>query len=57
MWATERDPIALLAAKIGDDSAVAALQEQVDAEVESAVAYALDAPYPDPDEVDEHVFA
>jgi acetoin:2,6-dichlorophenolindophenol oxidoreductase subunit alpha len=56
-WAGERDPIALLAARLGDDEAVARLREQVEQEVADAVAYALDAPFPDPGEVTEHVFA
>jgi pyruvate dehydrogenase E1 component alpha subunit len=57
LWVSDRDPIELLTATIGDDGAVAALREQVDAEVEGAVAYALDAPYPEPGEVTDDVFA
>ena len=57
LWVTERDPIELLATRIGDDPAVAALRERIDAEVADAVAYALDAPYPDPSEVTQDVFA
>jgi len=57
LWRSERDPIALLAARIGDDEAVAGLRERVEAEVAEAVAYALAAPFPDPGEVTEHVFA
>jgi TPP-dependent pyruvate/acetoin dehydrogenase alpha subunit len=56
-WIQHRDPIELLAAQIGDDDAIAAIRAQVEAEVAAAVAYALDAPYPDPSEVTEHVFA
>jgi TPP-dependent pyruvate/acetoin dehydrogenase alpha subunit len=56
LWVTDRDPIKLLAARIGDDEAIAELQEQVEAEVAAAVAYALDAPFPDPSEVTNHVF-
>jgi len=57
LWVTERDPIELLATRIGDDPAVAALRERIDAQVADAVAYALDAPYPDPSEVTQDVFA
>ncbi len=57
LWVKDRDPIALLAARIGDDDAIAALREKVETEVADAVAYALDAPYPDPSEVTEDVFA
>jgi acetoin:2,6-dichlorophenolindophenol oxidoreductase subunit alpha len=57
LWVTERDPIALLARRIGDDSLVSEMREQVGAEVADAVAYALNAPYPDPSEVTQDVFA
>jgi TPP-dependent pyruvate/acetoin dehydrogenase alpha subunit len=57
LWRSERDPIELLAARIGDDEAVAGLREQVEAEVAAAVEYALSAPFPDPSEVTNHVFA
>jgi acetoin:2,6-dichlorophenolindophenol oxidoreductase subunit alpha len=57
LWVTERDPIDLLARQIGDDPAMARLRERIEAEIADAVAYALDAPYPDPSEVTEHVFA
>ena len=57
LWVTDRDPIKLLAARIGDDDAIAELEENVEAEVAEAVAYALAAPYPDPSEVTNHVFS
>src|SRR3954462_3113009 len=57
LWVAERDPIDLLAARIGDDAGFSELQERIDAEIAEAVAYALDAPYPDPREVTEDVFA
>jgi pyruvate dehydrogenase E1 component alpha subunit len=57
LWVNERDPIELLASRIGDDAAIARLREQVEAEVADAVAYALNAAYPDPSEVMNHVFA
>jgi pyruvate dehydrogenase E1 component alpha subunit len=57
LWRSERDPIELLAARIGDDDAIAELRERVETEVADAVAYALAAPFPDPGEVTNHVFA
>ncbi len=57
LWVTERDPIDLLAGRVGDDTAISELRSRVELEVSEAVAYALDAPYPDPSEVIEDVFA
>jgi TPP-dependent pyruvate/acetoin dehydrogenase alpha subunit len=57
LWATERDPIDLLVGRVGDDAAISELRSRVELEVSEAVAYALDAPYPDPSEVTEDVFA
>ncbi len=57
LWVTERDPIDLLAGRISDDAAVSELRKRVEAEVSDAVAYALAAPYPEPSEVTEDVFA
>ena len=55
-WRAERDPIALLAARVGDDAEVERIRERVEAEVDDAVAFALDAPYPDTSEVTNHVY-
>jgi pyruvate dehydrogenase E1 component alpha subunit len=57
LWAAERDPIELLAARIGDPEAIERLRTKVEAEVDAAVSYALDAPYPEPSEVTNHVFS
>jgi pyruvate dehydrogenase E1 component alpha subunit len=57
LWVDERDPIDLLASRLGDEAAVSELRERAEAEVSDGVAYALDAPYPDPIEVTDHVFA
>jgi pyruvate dehydrogenase E1 component alpha subunit len=57
LWVDERDPIDLLASRLGDEAAVSELRERAEAEVSDGVAYALDAPYPDPTEVIDHVFA
>src|SRR5919206_3879848 len=42
-WQAERDPIALLAARLGDD--LQEIRERVEAEVDAAVEYALNAPF------------
>lgn len=60
-WKTERDPIAnfgqwLVAEGIASVAELAAISDAVSADVESAVAYALAAPYPDAGEVGLHVF-
>jgi pyruvate dehydrogenase E1 component alpha subunit len=57
LWVTERDPIDVLARRLDDDASVSELRDRVEAEVAAAVAYALDAPYPDPSEVTDDVFA
>jgi TPP-dependent pyruvate/acetoin dehydrogenase alpha subunit len=57
LWVNDRDPIQLLSARIGDEEAIERLREQVEAEVDAAVKYALDAPYPATSEVTNHVFA
>ncbi len=61
-WMTERDPLTLLAQWMIDRQiADATLIEQIEARVRSEVAaglqFALSAPYPDPSEVDRHVYA
>jgi pyruvate dehydrogenase E1 component alpha subunit len=56
-WTRERDPIALLAARFGDEAELDRLRERVEAEIADAVAYAVDAPYPAPGEVTEDVYA
>lgn len=59
-WAAERDPLRVLSAwLLGEGGAQQEALEQLDAEIaqeiEAAVAYALEAPFPDPAEVDQHV--
>jgi len=57
-WAAERDPIALLKTRLGDEAQqVERIRERVEAEIEDAVQYALNAPYPAPSEVTKHVYA
>jgi pyruvate dehydrogenase E1 component alpha subunit len=61
-WKTKRDPLALLAGWLTENQqADAAIFEQIEsrvrAEVAAAVEYALQAPFPAPDEVRQHVYA
>jgi pyruvate dehydrogenase E1 component alpha subunit len=61
LWRDERDPIArlgewLLAHGIAAD-ALRAIEDEVRAEVEAGVRFALEAPFPDPGEVTEDVYA
>ncbi len=61
-WRRERDPIQLLGAWLTGDQAVERtvldeIERGVRAEVEAAVDFALNAPFPDPAEVDTHVYA
>ena len=62
LWKTERDPITnfgkwLMVEKIATENELKAIDTSVRAEAESAVAYALAAPYPDAAEVRMHVYA
>jgi pyruvate dehydrogenase E1 component alpha subunit len=61
-WSSEQDPIALHARRLVDEGLASAEQlEALDAEVravvEEGVAFALAAPFPDPSEVTEDVYA
>jgi pyruvate dehydrogenase E1 component alpha subunit len=61
-WRKNRDPIRLLADwlkknKLLDDGSLKQMEEEISAEIKAAVAFALAAPYPDPSEVDQHVYA
>ncbi len=61
-WRTERDPLKLLEEwlterKLAEASIFQQISEEVGNEIQQAVDYALDAPYPAPEEVDQHVYA
>jgi pyruvate dehydrogenase E1 component alpha subunit len=61
-WKSERDPIqvaseAILAQKIADQAALDNLQSEVKAEIEKAVQFAMAAPYPNVDKVEQDVYA
>ncbi|HEY2986812.1 MAG TPA: thiamine pyrophosphate-dependent dehydrogenase E1 component subunit alpha [Candidatus Binatia bacterium] len=61
-WKSRRDPVALLAAKlkklkVADEKAVSQIEKEIRGEIEAGVEFALNAPYPNADEVDQHVYA
>jgi len=61
-WVKERDPIALLSAslldrQLVDRAALDAITTEITAQMDAAVAFATAAPYPDPSEVNEDVYA
>ncbi len=61
-WKSKRDPLKLVAGrlkeqKIADEKALAEIEKEIRLDIEAGVQFALDAPYPDPSEVDQHVFA
>ncbi len=61
-WKTQRDPIALfggwlITEKLAEPAQLEAIQKEIKAEVDRAVQFAVAAPYPNIDEVDEDVYA
>ncbi len=61
-WRTERDPLQLLAEWMANEGLAEhpifeQIAETIGAEVKAAVDFAVNAPYPQPDEVDIHVYA
>jgi pyruvate dehydrogenase E1 component alpha subunit len=61
-WKTQRDPITLMAnwltkENIADRAQLDAIQKEVEAEVAAAVKFAVEAPYPAANEVDEDIYA
>ncbi len=61
-WAQERDPIKIAAAwmieqKLATQQELDQIQADVGSEIEAAVAFALEAPFPNVSEVDSHVYA
>jgi pyruvate dehydrogenase E1 component alpha subunit len=62
LWLTERDPIKVLtnwmiAEKLTDAEQLAGIEKEVRTEIEQAAKFALDTPYPKPEEVDQDVYA
>jgi TPP-dependent pyruvate/acetoin dehydrogenase alpha subunit len=61
-WKTQRDPIQnfgawLIEQKFGDAASLEGIQNEVRAEMKAAVEFAIAAPYPSPEEVDQDVYA
>ncbi len=61
-WKTDRDPVKLLAEwlqknKLAEAKLLETIQNEVAGEIKNAVDFALTAPYPAADEVDQHVYA
>ncbi len=61
-WKSERDPIKLLAdwlseQKLADSGLFDSIHSQVKSEMEKAVKFAISAPYPSPEEVEQDVYA
>jgi pyruvate dehydrogenase E1 component alpha subunit len=61
-WMSERDPIAvagawLVSEGLADKAALTRIETEVAAEMDAAVEFAKNAPYPDPQRVDEDVYA
>jgi TPP-dependent pyruvate/acetoin dehydrogenase alpha subunit len=61
-WKSERDPIkvlsaAILAQKIADQPALDQIQSEVKVEIDKAVQFAMAAPYPNVDKVEQDVYA
>jgi TPP-dependent pyruvate/acetoin dehydrogenase alpha subunit len=61
-WKTNRDPLKLLAdwlvnQNFADAAAMALIESEVKAEMQAAVDFAIAAPYPNPDEAEQDVYA
>ena len=61
-WMSERDPLALyavwlLSEGLADKAMLDRIQSEVAAEIDAAVEFAQNAPYPDPRQVDEDIYA
>jgi TPP-dependent pyruvate/acetoin dehydrogenase alpha subunit len=61
-WASERDPIVqhatrLIAEGLADRATLDGVEAEVAAEMDAAVEFAVNAPYPDPGKVDQDVYA
>jgi pyruvate dehydrogenase E1 component alpha subunit len=61
-WQTQRDPLKILGTwlveeGLTDERVLEQIAGEVRTEAEAAVQFALNAPYPDPGEVDQHVYA
>jgi pyruvate dehydrogenase E1 component alpha subunit len=62
LWRSERDPLAILGRwlqeqKLATPDDLKRLEDESRAEIESGLRFALDAPFPDPSQVTEDLFA
>jgi pyruvate dehydrogenase E1 component alpha subunit len=62
LWMTQRDPLQLLSSwlveqHLADQETLEQIDHRVHAEIEAGVEFALQAPFPDPSEVDQDVYA
>jgi len=62
LWITQRDPLQLLSTwlveqHLADLETFGQIEQRVHAEIEAGVEFALNAPFPDPGEVDQDVYA
>jgi pyruvate dehydrogenase E1 component alpha subunit len=62
LWKSERDPVLLfanwlIAQGVADRNALSQMESEIQAEVNAAVQFAIDAPYPSADKVDQDVYA
>jgi pyruvate dehydrogenase E1 component alpha subunit len=60
-WQTQRDPLKILGTWLiektfADEGVLEQIEQEARTEAEAAVQFALNAPYPDPSEVDQHVY-
>jgi pyruvate dehydrogenase E1 component alpha subunit len=61
LWRSDRDPIKLMGVWLEAEGVATAaeldtIRAEVDAEIQAGVTFALEAPYPDPSEVTQHVY-
>jgi len=61
-WKSRRDPLKLLATKLtrlklADEKLLSEMEKETRREIEKGARFALNAPYPAPSEVDQHVYA
>jgi acetoin:2,6-dichlorophenolindophenol oxidoreductase subunit alpha len=61
-WKNRRDPLRLLARrlseeKMADENSLKQIEDEIRRQIEAAVQFALEAPYPDVSDVEQHVYA
>ena len=61
-WKSKRDPVKLFAewlkkSEMADGKLLGQIENEISTHIKEAVNFALNAPYPDPSEVNQHVYA